>query len=57
MLSILWKELIIGRFRKRVSKFEAEVYIGNKVEDVYVPNPSSLEGLLTSGNPVYLVPL
>ncbi len=56
MLSISWKELIVGRFRKRVNRFKAEVYIGNKVEEVYVPNPSSLEGLLTSGNPVYLVP-
>ena len=48
--------LIKGKLIKRYKRFFADVKLDKKIVTAHCPNTGSMQGLLDSGNEVYLLP-
>ena len=50
------KSLIKGKLIKRYKRFFADIKLKDKIVTAHCPNTGSMQGLLTEGNEVYLLP-
>ena len=50
------KSLIKGKLIKRYKRFFADVQLDKEIVTAHCPNTGSMQGLLGSGNEVYLLP-
>ena len=48
--------LIKGKLIKRYKRFFADIKVKDKIVTAHCPNTGSMQGLLTEGNEVYLLP-